>query len=88
MRRQNLFLPALAAGIATYFLMEKDNRVKLKLKAQDVNSKIRGMLSKSQNQNLPVQKAGLPDPHDIEDNKMVDEGSQYGVHYYNKTIQN
>ncbi|PLT31405.1 hypothetical protein [Peribacillus deserti] len=87
MRKQNVLVPALAAGVAAYFLMDKEKRVKFKLKAQDMNSKIRGMLSKSQNHSLPVEKAGLPDPHDIEDNKMVDEGSQYGVHYYNKTIQ-
>ncbi|WP_108671532.1 hypothetical protein [Peribacillus acanthi] len=31
-----------------------------------------------------IQKGGHPDPHDIEDNKMVDEGAMYSVHYYNK----
>ncbi|MFY4775420.1 hypothetical protein [Metabacillus sp. RGM 3146] len=31
---------------------------------------------------FPIEKAGNPDPHDIEDNKMVDEGSQYAVQYH------
>lgn len=32
---------------------------------------------------FPVEKSGHPDPEDVPDNKMVDEGSQYGVQYYN-----
>ncbi|WP_053365092.1 hypothetical protein [Bacillus sp. FJAT-27245] len=34
-----------------------------------------------------VAKAGLSDPMDLDDNKMVSEGSQYGVHYYNQNEQ-
>ena len=40
------------------------------------------------NSNVPVvAKAGLSDPMDLDDNKMVSEGSQYGVHYYNQNEQ-
>ena len=31
-----------------------------------------------------LEKAGHPDPHDIPDNKMVDEGAQYSVQYYSQ----
>ncbi|MBM7619281.1 hypothetical protein JOC95_001130 [Bacillus tianshenii] len=37
--------------------------------------------------NLPIEKAGNPDPEDIEDNKMVSEGAMYSVDYYNKKVQ-
>ncbi|RCK09633.1 hypothetical protein DT075_35985 [Bacillus licheniformis] len=33
---------------------------------------------------FPVEKAGHPSPHDIEDNKMVSEGSMYPVQYYDE----
>lgn len=36
---------------------------------------------------VPVAKAGNPDPNDLEDNKMVSEGSMYGVNYYNEQEQ-
>lgn len=35
-------------------------------------------------EDFPIEKAGNPDPHDIEDNKMVDEGSQYAVQYHDE----
>ena len=31
--------------------------------------------------------AGHPDPHDIPDNKMVDEGAMTSVQYYNEEVQ-
>jgi len=34
-----------------------------------------------------MQKAGHPDPHDIEDARMVGEGAQYSVDYYNREEQ-
>ena len=31
-----------------------------------------------------MEKTGHPDPHDIEDNTMVAEGSMYAVNYYDE----
>lgn len=36
---------------------------------------------------LPIEKGGYPDPLDVEDNKMVSEGSMYSVNYFNETQQ-
>ncbi|WP_368929709.1 hypothetical protein [Bacillus pumilus] len=33
------------------------------------------------------EKAGHPDPLDIQDNKMVDEGAMTSVHYFNEARQ-
>ncbi|MDC3412789.1 hypothetical protein NC797_04330 [Aquibacillus sp. 3ASR75-11] len=33
---------------------------------------------------LPIKQAGVPDIEDPENAKMVSEGSQFGVHYYNE----
>lgn len=35
----------------------------------------------------PIEKAGHPDPHDVDDNKMVSEGAMYSVNYYNEKEQ-
>lgn len=43
---------------------------------------------KKEQSSLPVNKAGQPDPLETADNKMVYEGSQYGVQYYNEKKQN
>lgn len=49
---------------------------------------IKNKLTSAKDVGLPIEKAGYPDPLDVEDNKMVSEGAQYGVQYYNKTEQN
>jgi hypothetical protein len=33
-----------------------------------------------------LMKVGHPDPYDMEDNRMVDEGAIFGVHYYNQKM--
>ncbi|MGG5252271.1 hypothetical protein ACQYAD_01840 [Neobacillus sp. SM06] len=54
---------------------------------KDYYQMIKNKFTSSDNKGLPIKKAGHPDPMDIEDNKMVSEGSLYGVQYYNKTKQ-
>lgn len=34
-------------------------------------------------ESFPIEEAGLPETDAIENAKMVDEGSQFGVNYYN-----
>ena len=49
---------------------------------------MKGMLpERFLNDTVPTEKLGHPDPHNIEDNKMVDEGAMYSVNYYNETVQ-
>lgn len=38
----------------------------------------------AENNNLPIEKAGKPELDQFENSKMVSEGSQFGVNYYNK----
>nr|WP_071458533.1 hypothetical protein [Bacillus mediterraneensis] len=65
----------------------KENVEKLKKVATNAKDKVMTMKSRGKEDVLPVQKAGNPDPHDVEDNKMVSEGSMYGVNYYNENLQ-
>ncbi|MBT2637749.1 MULTISPECIES: hypothetical protein [unclassified Bacillus (in: firmicutes)] len=68
---------------ALWMAMKPENKAKLTEMATQVKEKV--MPSKTDV--LPVQKAGNPDPNDVEDNKMVSEGSMYGVNYYNENLQ-
>jgi len=68
---------------ALWMAMKPENKNKLTNMATQMKDKI--MPSKTDV--LPVQKAGNPDPMDLEDNKMVSEGSMYGVNYYNENLQ-
>ena len=68
---------------ALWMAMKPENKNKLTNMATQMKDKI--MPSKPDV--IPVQKAGNPDPLDLEDNKMVSEGSMYGVNYYNENLQ-
>lgn len=65
------------------WMVSKPGRSSLK----DYYQLIKNKFTAEKNKGLPIKKAGQPDPMDIEDNKMVSEGSQYGVHYFNETKQ-
>jgi hypothetical protein len=73
------------AGIGALLLYAfKPSKVDMKGMYETLASKI--PYGKKSNEPV-VAKAGLSDPTDIDDNKMVSEGSQYGVHYYNQNEQ-
>ncbi|GGB44828.1 hypothetical protein F3157_06875 [Virgibacillus dakarensis] len=76
-----------AAGIGTagFLLKDKDKREKLMEKAKSVS----GMF-KNEGKDSALDDAGIPDQTDnqdlaqFENAKMVSEGSQFGVQYYNE----
>lgn len=73
------------AGIgALLWVAFKPNKESFQGMLQTVKNKV---IPSKATQGLPIEKAGLSDPMDIDDNKMVSEGSMYGVHYYNKNEQ-
>lgn len=75
----------IGAGVVTsYWLKDKSNRQKVKGMIGRMKSEISKMTNKKQLESFPVDKAGNPDSKDIEDNKMVSEGSMYPVQYYDK----
>ncbi len=82
-------IAASVAGVATYFLRDETNRSKVKQSFSDISTKLKDTTAKMKNpdDDLPVDKGGQPHPDDIEDNKMVSEGAQYSVDYYNKEKQ-
>ncbi|WP_210364253.1 hypothetical protein [Bacillus sp. REN3] len=69
---------------AVWMAMKPENRTKISNMATQMKDKI---MPSGKQEVIPVQKAGNPDPLDVEDNKMVSEGSMYGVNYYNENLQ-
>ncbi|MTH54748.1 hypothetical protein GKZ89_15195 [Bacillus mangrovi] len=77
------------AGAATVYFKDKARRDKLTDGVKQAQGKVVSIFSgkDKEDKNFPVEKAGNPDPQDEEDNKMVSEGAQYSVNYYNNTKQ-
>ncbi|AXI08961.1 hypothetical protein CUC15_08540 [Oceanobacillus zhaokaii] len=91
MKKRYLFssigaVSAIGASVAGYYLKEKGNREKLKENFQSLKNKV---LNK-QDQYSTFDNAGVPDEApsmdqaQLENSKMVSEGSQFGVQYYNE----
>ncbi|MGG6447477.1 hypothetical protein [Pseudobacillus badius] len=82
----NLSYMLLGAGAAAWWLSKEENRDKLEGWMNTAKEKMNIDVQPSKEE-FPVLKAGHPHPDDIADNKMVAEGSQFGVHYYNEKEQ-
>lgn len=79
----------LAVGVgasAALWLSNKPNRIKAETILRDWKRKILPTVYEKSEQ-LPIHKGGHPLPHDVEDNKMVDEGAMYSVQFYNEKLQ-
>lgn len=72
----------IGASVASYFLMNDEQKANLKNKLNNKSERLSGM------QPTTIEKAGKPDQvtskdeADLENAKMVSEGSQFGVQYY------
>ncbi|MCA1053899.1 hypothetical protein LCM10_02785 [Rossellomorea aquimaris] len=73
----------LTAGSVGWFLSSKEKRNHLHNMKQGLVTKFK----KRKAEDLPVEKGGHPDPHNIEDNSMVSEGAMTSVQYYNEKKQ-
>ena len=88
-KRQNcsLLLAGLAAGAYAYF-SKKENRDKALVAFNNTKTKINSYLDSQKLNNSDTTKNGHSDPHDGQDNNMVDEGALTSVQYYNEDAQN
>lgn len=71
------------AGAAAWWLSKEENRSKFDSWVSQAKNKINSD-SQPKDSSFPLQKAGHPHPEDVPDNKMVGEGAQFAVDYYNK----
>ncbi|WP_440895179.1 hypothetical protein ACS127_11455 [Amphibacillus sp. Q70] len=83
--KKNIFLVliAVAASFVSFILVGKNSYKKIPMKPNNVKHPIQ-----LRNKNyFPIQQAGDPLSDDLENSKMISEGSQYGVEYYNRVRQ-
>ena len=85
-KNKSLLLAGLAAGAYAYF-SKKENREKAMVAFNNTKSKINNYMETQKHNNSEMTKTGHPDPLDIPDNKMVDEGAMTSVQYYNEEVQ-
>lgn len=77
---------AIGAGVAGFVLKDKDKRDKVMTTVKNTTSKLKNKNEK----NTTLEEAGIPDESEkkdiaqLENSKMVSEGSQFGVSYYNE----
>ncbi|MFD2925381.1 hypothetical protein [Halobacillus naozhouensis] len=76
---------AAAGGTLAYFMKDEDNRQRVKDKAKTVQA---NFMQDGQKADMPVEEAGQPEEvSNMENSKMVSEGSQFGVQYYNELTE-
>jgi hypothetical protein len=86
-RKKNTFLLAtLAAGAYAYF-SKKENRDKAQVAFNNMKTKVDSFIETQKMNRASDTKVGHSDPYDTQDNKMVSEGAQTSVHYYNQEVQ-
>ena len=70
---------ALGAGAVAYVMSDENRK-------QKVMTKIKGLKNKyfGEKDQIPEVESGKPDLQNDENSKMGNEGSQFGVQYYNK----
>ena len=83
---RSLLLAGLAAGAYAYF-SKQENRDKAMVAFNNTKTKVNSYLDSQKNNKSNMTKTGHSDPHDIDDNKMLDEGAMTSVHYYNEEVQ-
>ncbi|KMK74752.1 hypothetical protein [Alkalihalobacillus pseudalcaliphilus] len=77
-------LIASASAATTVYLLNDKRRNELKTKSKDIYQKVCSLVGKEKKNSRQL-RMGHPDPYDIEDQKMVDEGALYSVKHYNQT---
>lgn len=84
--RSNLLVAGLAAAAYAYF-RKKENRDKAMVQFNNLKTKMNNYMENSSTSKSSYGTAGHPDPQDVDDNKMVDEGAMTSVQYYNEEVQ-
>lgn len=85
-KKNTLLLATLAAGAYAYF-SKKENRDKAQVAFNNMKTKVESFMDTQKMNRDAETKVGHPDPYDTQDNKMVSEGAQTSVHYYNQEVQ-
>lgn len=83
---RSLLLAGLAAGAYAYF-SKPENRDKAMVAFNNTKTKVNSFIESQKLNQTNSTKQGHSDPHDVDDNNMVDEGAMTSVQYYNDEVQ-
>ena len=83
---RSLLLAGLAAGAYAYF-SKPENREKALVAFNNTKTKVNSFIESQKHAQTNSTKQGHSDPHDVDDNTMVDEGAMTSVQYYNDEVQ-
>lgn len=83
---RSLLLAGLAAGAYAYF-SKQENREKALVAFNNTKTKVNSFIESQKHTQTNTTKQGHSDPHDVDDNTMVDEGAMTSVQYYNDEVQ-
>lgn len=86
-KRNNKMLLATAAASAYAYFSKKENRDKAKVAFNNMKTKVDSFIDSQKKNRSSETKVGHSDPYDVPDNKMVSEGAQTSVHYYNQEVE-
>ncbi|ADC48526.1 hypothetical protein BpOF4_02295 [Alkalihalophilus pseudofirmus OF4] len=89
MNMKRTLVASVVAGVAsatTMLLKDEERREKAKRQLKQMYTKVTKQRAENQNGQTEI-KAGHPDPYDVDDNKMVNEGALYSVQRYNEKQQ-
>ncbi|MCG7336767.1 hypothetical protein MHZ95_15980 [Sporosarcina sp. ACRSM] len=85
-RNNNFLLATMAVGAYAYF-SKKENRDKAQVAFNNMKTKVESFINTQKMNRDSDTKVGHSDPYDLQDNKMVSEGAQTSVHYYNQEVE-
>ncbi|UOQ93044.1 hypothetical protein MUO14_22030 [Halobacillus shinanisalinarum] len=75
---------AAAGGTLAYFMKDEDNRKRVTDKAKSLQA---NLTQDDEQGDMPIEEAGQQEVSNPENSKMVSEGSQFGVQYYNELTE-
>lgn len=78
-----IVLVAMFTSLISVVLINEKNRKEILARLTDLKRSIQ----LKNNHHFPIRQAGDPFADNVENSKMVSEGSQYGVDYYNRVKQ-
>lgn len=85
-KNKSLLLAGLAAGAYAYF-SKKENRDKAMVAFNNTKTKVNSYMESQKHNRSDLTTVGNPDPRDIPDNNMVEEGALTSVQYYNEEVE-
>ncbi|SDX34764.1 MULTISPECIES: hypothetical protein [Salimicrobium] len=72
---------AITGGAAAYLMYDEERRTQMTSKVSQLSKKSNDL------SDMPIQEAGEPEADNLQNSKMVSEGSQFGVQYYNELTE-